>query len=936
MKKFSLVAGIFIGAIFFSASIASAVSTLATQQGGTGTTTPTGILYGDGTLGLTSIHTTTIGTGLTFSGGTLSATGGIPGGLNLQVQYNNAGSFGGISGAVTDGTILNLTNPLLGGATLTTSIVNGVTLTTAGSASTFLNGTGAYSVPATGLITDPNWLMDTFGNLTPTTTVPVYLPTTTGIGTSSPFALLSVQANNGTTNQTLFAIGSSTATATSTLFSVNNQGGTIINNFAGSGTALTVNQVGANGTAIGLSGFGNGTGVNCTPGNNGTCFMANMTAAVAVTENAIAVTGTANMTADYTGAFVLVTPTRNVLSAATRNHSGNIVDIAPVYSTSAAQPSILNVSGTTTVLKRTLSNASTGASAAINVTAPVVEISNNETATRNVTDTSNVLAVLQNATTSSGTVFQVNNAGTGSLATFNGNGNFGIGSTTPGTLFSVGTVNGINFTTATSTFNSTGGINLTAGCYAISGVCLTSGTGTVTSVSTNATLTGGPITTTGTLGLNLTNPNSWSGLQQFANATSTLFSTTYGSTTNAFFGNATIANLGIPAGQFAAFDPTGKLIGTSTPSGSNSAFSPAANYATAAGLVAYTSSAGVITEVGTGALSVDGNSPTIGQIILVKNESGSCTSSSGACNNGLYNVTAAGSGIAAFVLTRNSNYNSSSNVIPGIITYVISGATLADDFWAMTSAAPITVGTTALNYTEVSGGGSSVTSVAQTVPSFLSISGSPITTSGTLAIGYSGIALPVANGGTATTTGNTNGLTYFDGTRLTEDPLKAFFDGISLGIGTSSPYKKLSVGGDVVIGASTAGGTLGNLYIPTLATPAGTFVAADPTGKLIATTSPSGGGSGIVQVTATFTSPTTAYGVQSATASCSGSQKVSGGGFTGLPNLSASSPVTEMIQQDYPSSATAWTVQMQCQNSGNCSGQGGGQTITVYAICVNP
>ena len=44
-----------------------------------------------------------------------------------------------------------------------------------------------------------------------------------------------------------------------------------------------------------------------------------------------------------------------------------------------------------------------------------------------------------------------------------------------------------------------------------------------------------------------------------------------------------------------------------------------------------------------------------------------------------------------------------------------------------------------------------VTSVAATVPSFLSIFGSPITTSGTLAITYSGTALPIANGGTGLT-----------------------------------------------------------------------------------------------------------------------------------------------------------------------------------------
>ena len=50
------------------------------------------------------------------------------------------------------------------------------------------------------------------------------------------------------------------------------------------------------------------------------------------------------------------------------------------------------------------------------------------------------------------------------------------------------------------------------------------------------------------------------------------------------------------------------------------------------------------------------------------------------------------------------------------------------------------------------GGTGTVTSVAATVPSFLSIAGSPITSSGTLAITYSGTPLPLANGGIGATT----------------------------------------------------------------------------------------------------------------------------------------------------------------------------------------
>jgi hypothetical protein len=49
-------------------------------------------------------------------------------------------------------------------------------------------------------------------------------------------------------------------------------------------------------------------------------------------------------------------------------------------------------------------------------------------------------------------------------------------------------------------------------------------------------------------------------------------------------------------------------------------------------------------------------------------------------------------------------------------------------------------------------GTGTVTSVAATVPSFLSVSGSPVTSAGTLAFSYSGTALPIANGGTGATT----------------------------------------------------------------------------------------------------------------------------------------------------------------------------------------
>ena len=63
-----------------------------------------------------------------------------------------------------------------------------------------------------------------------------------------------------------------------------------------------------------------------------------------------------------------------------------------------------------------------------------------------------------------------------------------------------------------------------------------------------------------------------------------------------------------------------------------------------------------------------------------------------------------------------------------------------------------------------------VTSVSQTVPSFLSISGSPITTSGTLSITLSGTALPTTSGGTGlTTVGSTGQVLTSNGTSLYYD-----------------------------------------------------------------------------------------------------------------------------------------------------------------------
>ena len=54
-------------------------------------------------------------------------------------------------------------------------------------------------------------------------------------------------------------------------------------------------------------------------------------------------------------------------------------------------------------------------------------------------------------------------------------GSLGIGTTTPGSLFSLGGI--ANFTTATSTLYGSGGFNITHGCYALNGTCISGGGG---------------------------------------------------------------------------------------------------------------------------------------------------------------------------------------------------------------------------------------------------------------------------------------------------------------------------------------------------------------------------------------------------------------------------------------------------------------------------
>ena len=140
--------------------------TLPVANGGTGQTSYTDgqLLIGNSTGNTLTKATLTAGTNVTITNAagaiTIAASGGgggSPGGSTTQVQYNNAGAFGGITGATTNGTALTLVAPVLGtpaSATLTNA--TGLPLTTGvtGTLPVANGGTGITSL-GTGVAT---WL----------------------------------------------------------------------------------------------------------------------------------------------------------------------------------------------------------------------------------------------------------------------------------------------------------------------------------------------------------------------------------------------------------------------------------------------------------------------------------------------------------------------------------------------------------------------------------------------------------------------------------------------------------------------------------------------------------------------------------------------------------------------------------------------------------
>lgn len=228
-----IIAGTIIAISLIASSSTSAFIPLSVNQGGTGIGTLTGIPYG---TGLAPFSTVNIGTGLSFTGGTLSATGGgtvtsVSGTNNRITSSGGATPVIDISAAYVGQSSITTVGTISSGAVPASLVTAGtfgsgaftfpstLTITTSETVPLVIGGTAVGSgltIQSTSATGTTDFIKFLTGNNGATEAMRIIHNGSVGIGTTSPTASLSVIGTNSSTNNRVLNIVGGTGIAGTT------------------------------------------------------------------------------------------------------------------------------------------------------------------------------------------------------------------------------------------------------------------------------------------------------------------------------------------------------------------------------------------------------------------------------------------------------------------------------------------------------------------------------------------------------------------------------------------------------------------------------------------------------------------------------------------------------------------------------------------------
>jgi hypothetical protein len=332
------------------------------------------------------------------------------------------------------------------------------------------------------------------------------------------------------------------------------------------------------------------------------------------------------------------------------------------------------------------------------------------------------------------------------------------------------------------------------------------------------------------------------------------------------------------------------------------------------------------------AFSTDGYSASLNNRILVKNQTSSF-------QNGIYSVTTIGNGVTPWVLTRTTDYDQPTEILPGTLIPVINGTLNAGTFWVET-ATVTTIGTDPIVFSQfgtsaislplaVNQGGTGLA----TLSNHSVLVGAATSNVTQIATGSAGQVLqsagassdPVFSTATYPSTTTVSQLLYSSATNVVSGLATANSASLVTSSSGVPVYSSTMTNGQVIIGSTGASPTAASLT-------AGSNITITP-----------GAGS--------ITIASTASGLTWSLITSSGALAVQNGYFVSSGALSLSLPASSAVGDTISvtlSSGTSWTItqgagqQIRFGNSQTTSGVGGslassssGDAITIVCDVAN-